>query len=100
MRVIALIQNGVKKSNNPRPPVPPAPPGEDYSPDPYDWNFLGKNLFCMAAEGFVYFLFNILLQYRFFLDHWYIRTQVMCRKQDALYCYLIFVFFNSMTQST
>ncbi|XP_075869832.1 retinal-specific phospholipid-transporting ATPase ABCA4a [Nelusetta ayraudi] len=44
--------------------------GEDYSPDPYDWNFLGKNLLCMAVEGFVYFIINILLQYRFFLDHW------------------------------
>ncbi|XP_069369174.1 retinal-specific phospholipid-transporting ATPase ABCA4-like isoform X2 [Paralichthys olivaceus] len=44
--------------------------GEDYSPDPYQWNFIGKNLFCMAVEGFVYFLLNILFQYRFFLDHW------------------------------
>ncbi|XP_044195655.1 retinal-specific phospholipid-transporting ATPase ABCA4a [Thunnus albacares] len=44
--------------------------GEDYSPDPYHWNFIGKNLFCMAVEGFVYFILNILLQYRFFLDHW------------------------------
>ncbi|XP_033494779.1 retinal-specific phospholipid-transporting ATPase ABCA4a isoform X1 [Epinephelus lanceolatus] len=44
--------------------------GEDYSPDPYNWNFIGKNLFCMAVEGFVYFTFNILFQYRFFLDHW------------------------------
>uniref|UniRef100_UPI0037E6FBBE retinal-specific phospholipid-transporting ATPase ABCA4a n=1 Tax=Semicossyphus pulcher TaxID=241346 RepID=UPI0037E6FBBE len=44
--------------------------GEDYSPDPYDWDFLGKNLFCMAVEGFVYFILNLLLQYRFFLDHW------------------------------
>ncbi|KAF7667417.1 hypothetical protein LDENG_00062740 [Lucifuga dentata] len=24
----------------------------------------------MAAEGFVYFILNILIQYRFFLDHW------------------------------
>ncbi|KAM3593267.1 uncharacterized protein V6R79_008809 [Siganus canaliculatus] len=44
--------------------------GEDYSPDPYNWDFLGKNLFCMAVEGFVYFILNILFQYRFFLDHW------------------------------
>ncbi|XP_061877711.1 retinal-specific phospholipid-transporting ATPase ABCA4-like isoform X1 [Entelurus aequoreus] len=44
--------------------------GEDHSPDPYDWDFIGKNLFCMALEGFVYFLLNILCQYRFFLDHW------------------------------
>uniref|UniRef100_A0A673CI96 ATP-binding cassette, sub-family A (ABC1), member 4a n=1 Tax=Sphaeramia orbicularis TaxID=375764 RepID=A0A673CI96_9TELE len=44
--------------------------GEDYSPDPYSWNFLGKNMCCMAVEGFVYFFLNILIQYRFFLDHW------------------------------
>ncbi|KAM6977694.1 retinal-specific phospholipid-transporting ATPase ABCA4-like [Aplochiton taeniatus] len=44
--------------------------GEDYSPDPYCWDFLGKNLVCMAAEGFIYFILNILIQYRFFLDHW------------------------------
>uniref|UniRef100_A0A3Q2Z6G7 P-type phospholipid transporter n=1 Tax=Hippocampus comes TaxID=109280 RepID=A0A3Q2Z6G7_HIPCM len=44
--------------------------GEDHSPDPYDWDFIGKNLVCMAVEGFVYFTLNILCQYRFFLDHW------------------------------
>uniref|UniRef100_A0A3Q3W540 P-type phospholipid transporter n=1 Tax=Mola mola TaxID=94237 RepID=A0A3Q3W540_MOLML len=44
--------------------------GEDYSPDPYSWDFIGKNLFCMAVEGFVYFILTILFQYRFFLDHW------------------------------
>uniref|UniRef100_A0A7N6FL20 P-type phospholipid transporter n=1 Tax=Anabas testudineus TaxID=64144 RepID=A0A7N6FL20_ANATE len=44
--------------------------GEDYSPDPYDWDFIGKNLFCMAVEGFIYFILNILFQYGFFLDHW------------------------------
>uniref|UniRef100_A0A3P9NX15 ATP-binding cassette, sub-family A (ABC1), member 4a n=1 Tax=Poecilia reticulata TaxID=8081 RepID=A0A3P9NX15_POERE len=44
--------------------------GEDYSPDPFNWDFIGKNLFCMAVEGFVYFILNILFQYRFFLDHW------------------------------
>ncbi|MEQ2210155.1 hypothetical protein XENOCAPTIV_009083 [Xenoophorus captivus] len=43
---------------------------EDYSPDPFNWDFIGKNLLCMAVEGFVYFILNILFQYRFFLDHW------------------------------
>lgn len=47
-------------------------PGEDYSPDPYNWNFIGKNLFCMTIEGFLYFILNILFQYRFFLDRWYV----------------------------
>uniref|UniRef100_A0A3Q4H1H2 ATP-binding cassette, sub-family A (ABC1), member 4a n=1 Tax=Neolamprologus brichardi TaxID=32507 RepID=A0A3Q4H1H2_NEOBR len=44
--------------------------GEDYSPDPYNWDFIGKNLFCMGVEGFVYFIINILFQYRFFLNNW------------------------------
>ncbi|XP_075994204.1 retinal-specific phospholipid-transporting ATPase ABCA4a [Genypterus blacodes] len=44
--------------------------GEEYSPDPYSWNFIGRNLCCMAVEGFVYFFLNILFQYRFFLGHW------------------------------
>ncbi|KAM4606531.1 retinal-specific phospholipid-transporting ATPase ABCA4-like [Polymixia lowei] len=44
--------------------------GEDYRPDPYSWDFLGRNLFCMAAEGYIYFIFNVLIQYRFFMDHW------------------------------
>ncbi|CAN9506482.1 unnamed protein product [Ophioblennius macclurei] len=44
--------------------------GEEYIPDPYHWDFIGKNLFCMAVEGFVYFILNVLFQYRFFLDHW------------------------------
>ncbi|XP_068437505.1 retinal-specific phospholipid-transporting ATPase ABCA4a isoform X1 [Clinocottus analis] len=44
--------------------------GEDYRADPYNWDFIGKNLFCMAVEGFVYFILNILFQYRFCMDHW------------------------------
>ncbi|XP_046880126.1 retinal-specific phospholipid-transporting ATPase ABCA4-like [Hypomesus transpacificus] len=44
--------------------------GEEYSPDPYSWDFLGRYLFFMAAEGFVYFFINVLIQYRFFMDHW------------------------------
>ncbi|KAG7216739.1 hypothetical protein INR49_021122 [Caranx melampygus] len=44
--------------------------GEEYSPDPYHWDFIGKNLFFMAFEGFAYFILNILFQYRFFLNRW------------------------------
>uniref|UniRef100_A0A8C1Q2H9 P-type phospholipid transporter n=1 Tax=Cyprinus carpio TaxID=7962 RepID=A0A8C1Q2H9_CYPCA len=44
--------------------------GEEFSMDPFRWNFVGKNLFCMAVEGFVYFIFNLLIQYHFFLDYW------------------------------
>ncbi|XP_062285528.1 retinal-specific phospholipid-transporting ATPase ABCA4-like isoform X3 [Scomber scombrus] len=44
--------------------------GEEYTADPFRWDFLGKNIAFMAVEGFVYFLLNLLIQYRFFLDHW------------------------------
>uniref|UniRef100_A0A4W6D9J8 P-type phospholipid transporter n=1 Tax=Lates calcarifer TaxID=8187 RepID=A0A4W6D9J8_LATCA len=35
--------------------------------DPLQWDFVGKNLFAMAAEGVVFFIFTILLQYKFFI---------------------------------
>ncbi|XP_052398366.1 retinal-specific phospholipid-transporting ATPase ABCA4-like [Carassius gibelio] len=44
--------------------------GEDFISDPFSWDFVGKNLTFMAIEGFVYFILNVLIQYRFFLDHW------------------------------
>ncbi|XP_061834850.1 retinal-specific phospholipid-transporting ATPase ABCA4 [Nerophis lumbriciformis] len=44
--------------------------GEEHVDDPFRWDFVGKNVCFMAAEGLVYFLLNILIQYRFFLDHW------------------------------
>uniref|UniRef100_A0A3P9DE91 P-type phospholipid transporter n=1 Tax=Maylandia zebra TaxID=106582 RepID=A0A3P9DE91_9CICH len=43
--------------------------GEDYTLDPFRWDFVGKNISFMAVEGFVYFILNLLIQYRFFLDH-------------------------------
>ncbi|XP_076009720.1 phospholipid-transporting ATPase ABCA1 [Genypterus blacodes] len=34
---------------------------------PLQWDFVGKNLFAMAVEGFIFFTFTILLQYKFFI---------------------------------
>ncbi|XP_071885193.1 phospholipid-transporting ATPase ABCA7 isoform X1 [Anas platyrhynchos] len=34
---------------------------------PLCWDLAGKNMFAMAVEGVVFFLFTLLLQYRFFL---------------------------------
>ncbi|XP_069050210.1 retinal-specific phospholipid-transporting ATPase ABCA4 isoform X2 [Lepisosteus oculatus] len=48
--------------------------GEDYRLDPFSWNFVGKNLFFMAVEGIVYSTLNLLIQYRFFLNHWLLET--------------------------
>ncbi|KAM9719976.1 retinal-specific phospholipid-transporting ATPase ABCA4-like isoform 2-T2 [Menidia menidia] len=44
--------------------------GEEYTMDPFRWDFVGKNIAFMTVEGFVYFILNLLIQYRFFLDHW------------------------------
>ncbi|XP_036410765.1 retinal-specific phospholipid-transporting ATPase ABCA4-like [Megalops cyprinoides] len=44
--------------------------GEQHSMDPFKWDFVGKNIVFMAVEGFVYFILTILIQYRFFLNHW------------------------------
>uniref|UniRef100_A0A8D3BI63 P-type phospholipid transporter n=1 Tax=Scophthalmus maximus TaxID=52904 RepID=A0A8D3BI63_SCOMX len=35
--------------------------------DPLQWDFVGKNLFAMAAQGVIFFIFTILLQYKFFI---------------------------------
>uniref|UniRef100_A0A8B9I399 P-type phospholipid transporter n=1 Tax=Anser brachyrhynchus TaxID=132585 RepID=A0A8B9I399_9AVES len=34
---------------------------------PLSWDLAGKNMFAMAVEGVIFFLFTLLLQYRFFL---------------------------------
>uniref|UniRef100_A0A669Q445 ABC transporter domain-containing protein n=1 Tax=Phasianus colchicus TaxID=9054 RepID=A0A669Q445_PHACC len=34
---------------------------------PLSWDLAGKNMFAMAIEGIIFFLFTLLLQYRFFL---------------------------------
>uniref|UniRef100_A0A672YZA7 ATP-binding cassette, sub-family A (ABC1), member 4b n=1 Tax=Sphaeramia orbicularis TaxID=375764 RepID=A0A672YZA7_9TELE len=44
--------------------------GEEHTVDPFRWDFVGKNVAFMAVEGFVYFILNLLIQYRFFLSHW------------------------------
>lgn len=44
--------------------------GEEFTMNPFRWEFVGKNLVCMAAEGFVYFILNLLIQYKFFLNYW------------------------------
>uniref|UniRef100_A0A8C6PAR5 P-type phospholipid transporter n=1 Tax=Nothobranchius furzeri TaxID=105023 RepID=A0A8C6PAR5_NOTFU len=55
--------------------------GEEYTVDPFRWDFVGKNIVFMAVEGFVYFILNLLIQYRFFLDHW--QTPVVDEDEDV-----------------
>ncbi|XP_049888886.1 retinal-specific phospholipid-transporting ATPase ABCA4 [Epinephelus moara] len=60
--------------------------GEEYTQDPFRWDFVGKNIAFMAVEGFVYFILNLLIQYRFFLDHWlsdYKQTSIRDEDDDV-----------------
>ncbi|XP_074524779.1 phospholipid-transporting ATPase ABCA1 isoform X2 [Halichoeres trimaculatus] len=42
--------------------------GSKQTLDPLHWDYVGKNLFAMAAEGIIFFIFTILLQYKFFIS--------------------------------
>ncbi|NXX79042.1 ABCA1 protein, partial [Urocolius indicus] len=42
--------------------------GDNRFVSPMSWDLAGKNMFAMAVEGIVFFLFTLLLQYRFFLQ--------------------------------
>ncbi|XP_062888600.1 phospholipid-transporting ATPase ABCA1-like isoform X1 [Mobula hypostoma] len=41
--------------------------GEKQFVSPLSWDLVGKNMFAMAVQGVVFFLFTILLQYKFFI---------------------------------
>uniref|UniRef100_A0A3B4GMH8 P-type phospholipid transporter n=1 Tax=Pundamilia nyererei TaxID=303518 RepID=A0A3B4GMH8_9CICH len=43
-----------------------------------NWDFVGKNLFAMAVEGVVFFIFTILLQYKFFIRYrpWWTKPEL------------------------
>ncbi|XP_070764458.1 phospholipid-transporting ATPase ABCA1 [Enoplosus armatus] len=46
--------------------------------DPLQWDFVGKNLFAMAAEGVIFFIFTIMLQYKFFIRFrpWWVEPEM------------------------
>ncbi|XP_015249408.1 PREDICTED: ATP-binding cassette sub-family A member 1-like [Cyprinodon variegatus] len=52
--------------------------GSKQTLDPLQWDFVGKNLFAMAAEGVIFFIFTILLQYKFFIYYrpWWKQPQL------------------------
>ncbi|XP_069366934.1 retinal-specific phospholipid-transporting ATPase ABCA4-like isoform X2 [Paralichthys olivaceus] len=60
--------------------------GEEHTVNPFRWDFVGKNLTFMAVEGFIYFILNLLIQYRFFSDRWlsdYKQTAVRDEDDDV-----------------
>uniref|UniRef100_A0A8C5Q469 P-type phospholipid transporter n=1 Tax=Leptobrachium leishanense TaxID=445787 RepID=A0A8C5Q469_9ANUR len=40
--------------------------GEEHITNPFQWEFLGRNIFAMAVQGILYFGINLLIQNRFF----------------------------------
>ncbi|XP_051930370.1 phospholipid-transporting ATPase ABCA1 [Hippocampus zosterae] len=48
------------------------------SDHPLQWDFVGKNLFAMAIQGVVFFIFTLMLQYKFFIGHMSFRNTRLC----------------------
>uniref|UniRef100_A0A8C3R768 ATP binding cassette subfamily A member 4 n=1 Tax=Cyanoderma ruficeps TaxID=181631 RepID=A0A8C3R768_9PASS len=44
--------------------------GEEHVSDPFQWDFVGKNLVAMALQGVVFFFLNLFMQHRFFSIRW------------------------------
>ncbi|XP_068174679.1 phospholipid-transporting ATPase ABCA1 isoform X2 [Antennarius striatus] len=46
--------------------------------DPFQWDFVGKNLFAMAVQGVIFFIFTVLLQYKFFIHcrPWWVEPEM------------------------
>lgn len=44
--------------------------------DPFEWDFLGRNLFSMLIQGALYFVFTILIEYKFFCNRRYLVIRI------------------------
>nr|XP_033770847.1 phospholipid-transporting ATPase ABCA1-like [Geotrypetes seraphini] len=51
--------------------------GEDRFENPFNWDLVGKNICAMFIEGIVFFIFTLLLQYKFFIRSWTIKLNVL-----------------------
>uniref|UniRef100_A0A8B9DS87 P-type phospholipid transporter n=1 Tax=Anser cygnoides TaxID=8845 RepID=A0A8B9DS87_ANSCY len=45
--------------------------GEEHVSNPFQWDFVGKNLAAMAVQGVAFFILNLLMQHRLFSSRWY-----------------------------
>ncbi|XP_043909754.1 phospholipid-transporting ATPase ABCA7 [Protopterus annectens] len=41
--------------------------GESHFVSPLSWDLVGKNMFAMAVQGLIFFIFTLLIQYKFFI---------------------------------
>ncbi|KAM9379360.1 retinal-specific phospholipid-transporting ATPase ABCA4 [Phaethornis superciliosus] len=48
--------------------------GEEHVSNPFQWEFVGKNLAAMAVQGVTYFILNLVMQHRLFSSRWFAVT--------------------------
>nr|XP_013816584.1 PREDICTED: retinal-specific ATP-binding cassette transporter [Apteryx mantelli mantelli] len=48
--------------------------GEEHVSNPFQWDFVGKNLVAMAVQGIAYFILNLLMQHHLFSTGWFAET--------------------------
>ncbi|KAI1236667.1 hypothetical protein IHE44_0014920 [Lamprotornis superbus] len=48
--------------------------GEEHVSNPFQWDFVGKNLVAMALQGVVFFFLNLFMQHRLFSTRWFADT--------------------------
>nr|XP_009684303.1 PREDICTED: retinal-specific ATP-binding cassette transporter [Struthio camelus australis] len=48
--------------------------GEEHVSNPFQWDFVGKNLVAMAFQGVAYFILNLFMQHHFFSTGWFAET--------------------------
>ncbi|OPJ77309.1 retinal-specific ATP-binding cassette transporter isoform D [Patagioenas fasciata monilis] len=48
--------------------------GEEHVSNPFQWDFVGKNLVAMAIQGVAFFILNLLMQHRLFSTRWFAET--------------------------
>ncbi|XP_040560974.1 retinal-specific phospholipid-transporting ATPase ABCA4 isoform X3 [Gallus gallus] len=48
--------------------------GEEHVSNPFQWDFIGKNLVAMAVQGVAFFTLNLLMQHQLFPSRWFAET--------------------------
>uniref|UniRef100_A0A663MFR7 P-type phospholipid transporter n=1 Tax=Athene cunicularia TaxID=194338 RepID=A0A663MFR7_ATHCN len=48
--------------------------GEEHVSNPFQWDFVGKNLVAMAVQGVAFFILNLLMQHHLFSTRWFAET--------------------------
>ena len=52
--------------------------GEDVFENPFSWNLVGKNLFCLKFLGIFFFILTICIEYKF----WYYKLRCLVKRRS------------------